>query len=242
MAQASSGTRGRRKSDAAAKDAAAEDRSQRERAFGEIRRRILENELPAGVQMLETEVADMLGMSRTPVREALIRLAEEGLVEIRPRHGMRVRPVSPDDMREIYDVLTSLEATAASLAAARGLPPAELAALDRSVADMDKALKREDLKAWAKADERFHDLLVAGSGNKRLGDIVATMRDQAHRARMSTLMLRPLPTESNEDHRAVVEAIRDRDPEAAFAAHQHHRKRSGTMLVELLTRLGLGAL
>ncbi len=239
MAKAPARTKARR---SAGGDAAAEDRSQRERAFAEIRRRILENELPAGVQMLETEVADMLGMSRTPVREALIRLAEEGLVEIRPRHGMRVKPVSPDDMREIYDVLTSLEATAASLSAARGLPPAELAALDRTVADMDKALERGDLKAWARFDERFHDLLVKGSANKRLRDIVATMRDQAHRARMATLTLRPLPTESNKDHRAVVEAIRDRDPEAAFSAHHRHRRRSGAMLVELLKRLGLGAL
>jgi DNA-binding GntR family transcriptional regulator len=244
MARALAPARARRNAKSEQDDAgsAVEDRSQRDRAYSEIRRRILENELPAGVQMLETEVADMLAMSRTPVREALIRLANEGLVEIRPRHGMRVKAVSPDDMREIYDVLTSLEATAAELAAARGLPPSELAALDKTLAEMDDALRREDLKAWAKADQRFHDLLVRGSGNKRLQDIVATVRDQAHRARMATLTLRPLPTESNDDHRAVVEAIRDRDPRAAFEAHQHHRRRSGTMLVELLKRLGLGAL
>jgi DNA-binding GntR family transcriptional regulator len=224
------------------RDRAAEERSQRDRAYGEIRRRILENELPPGAQMLETEVADMLGMSRTPCREALIKLSEEGLVEIRPRHGMRVKPVSPDDMREIYDILASLEATAAFLAAVRGLTGPQLAALDQAVASMDTALERGDLKAWAESDQRFHDLLVLGSGNKRLNDIVATMRDQAHRVRMATLTLRPLPTASNIDHRAVVAAIRERDPEAARSAHHDHRKRSGAMLVELLKRLGLGAL
>ncbi len=226
----------------AASGSANEDRSQRDRAFEEIRRRILENELPAGTQMLETEVAAMLAMSRTPVREALIQLANEGLVEIRPRHGMRVKALSPDDIAEIYDLLTCLEATAAELAATRGLSGAELAALDKTVVDMDKALERGDLREWAKVDQRFHDLLVVASGNKRLQDVVAAMRDQAHRVRMATLMLRPTPTDSNEDHQAVIKAIRDRDPEAARAIHHDHRKKSGAMLVELLTRMGLSAL
>lgn len=216
--------------------------SQRDRAYAELRRRILENEMPAGVQMLETEVADMLEMSRTPVREALIKLAEEGLVEVRPRHGMRVKPVSAEDMKEIYDVLTSLESTAASLAAARGLSEEELDDLEGAVAAMDKALKSGNLKAWAEADQAFHDLLVVGSGNRRLRDIVATIRDQAHRVRMATLTLRPLPTASNDDHRAVVAAIRARDSKTARQVHRDHRERSGAMLVELLESLGLGAL
>ena len=218
------------------------DRSQRDRAYAEIRRRILLNELTPGTQMLETEVADMLGMSRTPVREALIRLGEEGLVEIRPRHGMRVKPVSPDDMREIYDVLQSLEATAAGLAADRGISEAELADLNAAVSDMDAALEAGDLPRWALADQRFHDLLVEASGNQRLMDIVGTIRDQAHRARMATLTLRPVPTASNVDHRNVIDAIRDRDRAAASRHHSDHLGRSGAMLVDLLRRHGMGGM
>lgn len=236
------GTGRRRRVGARAANERIEEGSQRSRAYTEIRRRILANELPPGVQMLETEVADLLGMSRTPVREALIKLAEEGLVEVRPRHGMRVKPVSPEDMREIYDVLTSLEATAAALAARRALSGEELAGLEAAVAEMDEALDRGDLKRWAEADQRFHDLLVLGSGNRRLQDIVATLRDQAHRVRMTTLGLRPKPVDSNDDHRAVVEAIRRGDAEAAWRAHHDHRSRSGRMLVDLLTRLGVGGI
>ena len=66
-------------------------------AYNELRRRILENEMPAGFQATEQEVAELLNMSRTPTREALVRLSNEGLVQIRPRHGMRVLPVSADD-------------------------------------------------------------------------------------------------------------------------------------------------
>ena len=70
-----------------------------DRAYAEVKRRILDNEMPAGYQILEQELAEMLDMSRTPVREAMIRLAEEGMVEIRPRHGLRVLPLSASDMQ-----------------------------------------------------------------------------------------------------------------------------------------------
>jgi DNA-binding GntR family transcriptional regulator len=72
---------------------------------------VLDNALQAGAQLLEQEAAARLGMSRTPVREAMQRLARDGMVEIRPRHGMRVLPISPGDMAEIYDLLYGLEST-----------------------------------------------------------------------------------------------------------------------------------
>jgi DNA-binding GntR family transcriptional regulator len=90
-----------------------------DRAYRELRARILDNSMPSGEQYTEEELAALLQMSRTPTREAMLRLASEGLVEVRPRHGMRIKPVSPVDMREIYEVLTALESTAAALAAAR---------------------------------------------------------------------------------------------------------------------------
>ena len=88
-------------------------------AYQKLRLRILNDELPPGAQALEQEIADALGISRTPVREALIRLEKEGLVEVLPRRGMRVLPLSPTDMREIYELLYSLEPTAAARMAAQ---------------------------------------------------------------------------------------------------------------------------
>ena len=213
--------------------------SQAERAYAEIKRRILDNEMPAGYQALEQELAEALDMSRTPVREALIRLAKEGMVEVRPRHGMRVLPVSADDMREIYQILTSLEATAAELAAARGLSEAELANLRGAVAEMDAALAADDLRAWAGADERFHLLLVAYAGNERLRALVGGFWEQAHRVRMATLRLRPPPAESNQDHAAVVAAIARGDPAGAGRIHREHRIRAGEMLVDLIRAHGI---
>lgn len=211
---------------------------QTQRAYRELRRRILQNEMPPNAQYLEQELADALGMSRTPVREALIRLSEERLVEIRPRHGARILPVSVDDMREIYEMMTELEALAVRKLAERGLSRRELRYLEQVLAEMDAALARDDLMGWARHDEVFHAQLVDLTGNSRLSQVVATFRDQAHRARMQTLKLRPKPVNSNRDHASVVEAIRQRDADAAAATHRQHRQKAGAVLLMLLARCG----
>lgn len=209
------------------------------RAYETLRRMILDNQMPPGAYMLHEELAARLGVSRTPVREALIRLEQDGLIEIKPRHGMRVVAISVDDMREIYRLLTVLEALAAQMVAERGLGPAELAQLDAAVGAMDAALAVDDLDAWAAADTRFHGLLVSYAGSRRLEAMVSGMLDQSHRVRQLTLRLRPKPVDSNADHRALVDAIRQRDAAAAAAVHRAHRERSGAMLIGILQRLRL---
>lgn len=211
-------------------------------AYSRLKQLILDGTLPAGAQMLEQEAAQRLDMSRTPVREAMVRLRQDGMVEIRPRHGMRVLPVSARDMADIYEVLTALEGTAAETVARRGLSARPLNLLRNAVNDMGRALEAGDLMAWAEADERFHSQLVQMSGNTRLIQMVGQLWDQAHRARMLTLKLRPTPTNSVAEHAALVDAIASGDPVAARQIHEDHRRRAGTMLVELLERLGLNQL
>jgi DNA-binding GntR family transcriptional regulator len=206
------------------------------RAYDAVRARILDNEWPPGHRVLEQELALGLGMSRTPVREALIRLQNEGLIEVVPRHGMRVLPLSPTDMRDIYQILTSLEATAAALAASRRPARAEIEPLERASRDMNAALRRDDLRSWAEADERFHRHLIELSGNRLLVAVVENVWDRAHRARMFTLQLRPKPTQSTREHQAVVRAIRRGDADAARELHREHRERGGRELLELLER------
>lgn len=210
-----------------------------DRAYRELRRRILENVMTSGQQYTEQDLAALLRMSRTPTREAMLRLANEGLVEIRPRHGMRIKPISVTDMREIYEVLTALESAAAGLAAASAQSEPYLEGMRDAIREMESALAIDDLKGWAKADERFHTLLVASAGNHRLVEQVETFVGQAHRVRMLTLRLRPKPSTSNRDHAELVEAIAAHDADRAREIHRIHRERSGTMLVELLQTHGL---
>lgn len=205
-------------------------------AYAEIRRHILDNMWPPGHQALEQEVALQLGMSRTPVHEALIRLAAEGLVEVIPRRGMRVLPVSVHDMREIYEVIGSLESTAAELLAARKPSESELKPLLNATKAMEKALARDDLDAWAKADESFHEHLVRLAGNKLLAETVMSYWDRSHRARMFTLRLRPKPINSTQEHMALVDKLRQGDAAGAAALNRHHRARASQELIAIFER------
>lgn len=210
--------------------------SNTQKALQELRKMIFSGELAAGTDHLETELAEQLGMSRTPVREATLTLESQGLLEVRPRKGVRILPVSPDDMREIYDVLTELESLAAESAARQGYSEADLGNLSQAIGDMDAALAQEDLLAWAQADDRFHRELVRLGRNSRVETIVEMMIDQVRRARASTLFIRPLPVQSNEDHRVVFHAIRDGNPELARDRHRKHRQHAKNILVELLEK------
>lgn len=208
-------------------------------AHQRLRAMILDDALPPGTQLLEAELAVLLGMSRTPVREAMIRLEQEGLVSITPRHGMRVLPISATDMREIYEVLTSLEPTAAELLARRSLPAAALAPLHQACAAMEAALAAGDRRAWAAADEAFHRGLVELCGNGRLAAMAMQVWDQSHRARMFTLNMRPLPAASTAEHRAIMQAIAAGDGDAAREMFHRHRRRGGSELIALIERSGL---
>lgn len=207
-----------------------------DRATSELRQMIFSGELPPGSDHLETELAERLGMSRTPVREAALTLRAQGLVELRPRRGVRIAPVSAQDMRDIYDILTELESLAARRAAEAAYARADLATLAAAINDMDAALAKDDLRAWATADDRFHRELVRLGGNARLSMIVSVMRDQVRRARATTLYIRPKPMQSNDDHRAVYQAIAARDGDKAHDIHHTHRRQARDMLVTLLEK------
>ena len=205
--------------------------------YERIRQKILDSEVAPGSQILEQELAVMLGVSRTPVREAVIRLQNEGLLEIIPRHGVRIVPIAVSDMREIYDVLISLEPRAAELLAARGASPKELRELEASSEKMTDSLARGEMEAWALADEEFHLGIVQLSNNRRLVDIILNCWDQVHRARYFTLRLRqhPQPSKSIEEHYEIIEAIRRGDAHAARRLYRRHRERGLKEQIDVMT-------
>ena len=206
------------------------------RAMEQIRQLIFDGELAAGSDHLESELADRLGMSRTPVREATLMLAQQGLLEVRPRKGVRIATLSLKDMEEIYAILTELESLAAEEAAEKGYSEEDLATLQQAIEAMEGALAREDREAWAVGDNAFHEELVRLGGNSRVETIVSMMANQERRARAMTLYIRPLPVKSNEDHRAVYDAIRQGDASTARERHRSHRRHAREVLIELLKK------
>ncbi len=189
------------------------------------------------MQALEPELALRLGMSRTPVREALIRLEQEGFVELTPRRGMRVSALSPRDIREITEVLACLEVEAAERLALRRCTADELAQFDAAIAAMDAALEAKDPERWNEADYRFHTLLIESCGNRHLVETAKQYLEKAHRFRALTSVHRAPPVYSNVNHAAVVEAIRRGDPQSAVEIHRAHKRRWLRELDDILRHL-----
>lgn len=203
-------------------------------AYAELKQLILDDQLHPGEQLLEQELTDRLAMSPTPLRIALARLQNEGYIEIKPRHGVKILPLSVTDSREIYEILTSLEATAAYLLAKRAPSPEELSPLEQAVLAMEAA--NNEIGNWAMADEQFHAALVGLCGNRRLQQTVQLYRDQANRVRKATLRLRlhPSPHQSTRHHRLLFEAIKAGDAAGARALHLSHRDGYEETLVKIL--------
>lgn len=206
----------------------------RERAYRELRFKILEGRLAPGTTLLETEVATLLSLSRTPIREALIRLEEEGLVTIRPRHGITVSALSLDDLAEIYEVFSALEVKAAALAARRGVSSEMAERMRRLLSGMEQATRQDNIKRWSRLDDEFHLAITRAAGNERLQSTLRLYWDQQYRARVIIGPFRPKPTRSDEEHRAIFDAIVARDEAAAHRLMHQHRERADAQTLELL--------
>lgn len=205
-----------------------------------LRQQIMDNSLPPNTQLLEQTLVSTFGVSRTPIREALVRLQGEGLLEIIPRHGARILPLSLADMREIYEILASLEPTAAEIVTRRGLLPEELATFVEACDQMQAALDRDDLEGWAKGDDIYHHHLLDICGNGRLREFVTKCFDQSRRAKFVTMRLREVkPYRSVQEHRDIVEAMRRGNATAAYDIYRRHRERAREEQLGLLARYGI---
>lgn len=201
-----------------------------------IKAAIIHNDLQPGTQIAEQQIAAELEVSRTPVHQAIVRLENEGWLKLQPKRGIVISTVTADEMRYVYEVLTGLEGIAVERLASREAQPNDPIDIELLAAavEAEEALDRGDLSRWAQSDDRFHSLLVERSGNPYLASLARTVMEQAHRARLLTLRLRPPPTSSNRDHRAILSAITQRDPVAAKVALESHRRRGMEVLLPIL--------
>lgn len=204
-----------------------------------LREQIFSGRILPGTRYTEAELAAHLGLSRTPVREAALRLQTAGLVSIRPRRGITICSVTIEDMAHIYEVLTALEIVAVGRVAARHPHgKGDLAPLQRAIANMSHALSARDMGTWARADEDFHRALMELSGNPELVTIFERYTDRVRRARLATMHHRPLPTASLDCHTAVLAAIEAGDITAAQRLHAEHLNAARSLLTELIRSHG----
>lgn len=179
------------------------------RVYEKVKDRILSGELQPGARLKDDELARTFGVSNTPVREAMGELEKDGLVETIPYRGRFVKKMSIEETREVYDVRMALEGLAVRLAAER-ITESQLAEMEEVVKKYEIAFEADDITAGLEADLALHDLIVQASGNRTLAQIVSHLanRIQVLRQVDEGKMRRK---QSLEDHRAIVQAVKERD-------------------------------
>lgn len=191
------------------------------RVYEQLRHEIVDGTLRPGEQLVEARIADELGVSKTPVREALIRLQRDGLVSIEPYRGARVVEPSPDDVREILELRLLLEGHVAR-DLARRRPPEVLAALRRSIEASREALAAGDRDRLLDALTEFSDIQADACGNSRMAKLLVDLRSVLLLIGATSLRAPGREARSIEQHEAILAAIERGDPEAAAEATVAH--------------------
>ena len=203
----------------------------REIVYEELRREILVGEIAPGTRMMEIELADEMGVSRTPVREAIRKLEKEGLVTIEPRKGAYASDVSIKDMVDVLEVREDLEAMAAAMAAQK-VNKDEKQALIEATMEYKEAVESERTEDIIRCDEKFHQLIVNYSGNKTLIQLFSQVQELALRFRylyyddFSRYERMPM------EHREIEEAILSGDYEKARVAAGEHVKKLKQFVID----------
>jgi DNA-binding GntR family transcriptional regulator len=197
--------------------------------YERIRDAILEGTFPPGAQLVEVMIAEICGVSRTPAREALTRLEQDGLVERGPR-GLIVRERSPEQILDIYETRVVLEATAAKVAADRhtDLDKVRITRFMEACEQADST----DPTAMAAANSHYHQSVWEASRNVALIDLLNRLRMHLARYPETTLSYPGRWAEALREHRAITEAIIARDPAAAAALTEQHFERAREIRLE----------
>jgi DNA-binding GntR family transcriptional regulator len=201
-----------------------------------IEEQIATGTLPPGSSLDEATLVEQYGVSRTPVREALIQLAAEGLIEIRPRRGAVVTSIGPTRLSEMFEVMGELEAMCARLAARR-MSDAERKVLQAAHEACEDARIKEDSDAYFYCNEQFHSAIYAGSHNAFLIEQASQLQRRLRPYRRLQLRVRDRMGTSFQEHQGVVLAINAGDAEAAAQALRSHVVVQGERFADLMASL-----
>jgi len=198
-----------------------------------LRKSIVSGYFRPGEKLSETALAQMFGISRTPVREALKQLQREGLVEIIPRVGTCVTKPTKKEIDDLFTVKEVLEGLAAALLTQRGEVP-ELAELEQAMADLEKAVKENNIDDYVEANSRFHDAIMRGSNNQKLQDLFQMSSNQLpyNRYVYFTLSQPNRFQQSLKEHYQIFEAIKSGDAQKAENVMRQHVRASANELRE----------
>lgn len=209
----------------------------RELVLEAIREAIITGVLKPRERLMEIQLAEELGVSRTPIREALRKLELEGFIVMVPRKGAYVADISFKDIADVFEIRAALEALAAGLAAER-ITEEEMEYLERHLVEKADAIARQDMIRLVEIDTQFHEAVYRASRNERLFTIINNLREQIQRFRTTSLAYPGRMKQSLEEHRVIVEAIQARDVPGARQAAQDHIENAENSMIESIKKDG----
>ena len=205
----------------------------RDVVFNTLRRAILRGELKPGERLMEIQLANKLGVSRTPIREAIRKLELEGLVLMVPRKGAEVAEITEKNLRDVLEVRCALEELAVQLACDR-IDRARLRELHAAAAHFKEVLGNADITELAEADEAFHDVIFQATGNNRLIQLLNNLREQMYRYRIEYLKKKECYPQLLKEHAQIMHAIEEHNKEKATEITTQHINNQVDTVVDTL--------
>lgn len=206
----------------------------RDVVFKTLRKAILTGQLQPGERLMEVHLANRLGVSRTPIREAIRKLELEGLVIMIPRRGAEVAEITEKSLKDVLEVRRALDMLCAELACDR-ITEEEMEKLKEACEHFAEVTKTEDLTEIAKADVALHDILIEATGNQRLQQMINNLAEQMYRYRFVYIKDVTKHDVLIKEHTIIYEAVKDRDKEkAAQAAKMHIDHQEESILGQLI--------
>lgn len=198
--------------------------------FEALRKAIVSGDIKPGERLMEVSLADQMGVSRTPVREAIRRLEAEGLVTMVPRKGTHVSELSVKDIMDVLEVRTALDKLATSLAAKR-MQPQQIKALETVHRQFIANIEKENIDGAVRKDIEFHDLIYSASGNSRLIGVVSTLKEHVYRFRVIYLKDMQIAEHVEREHCEIMNAIKEQDElKASELAEKHIKNQMDTII------------
>jgi DNA-binding GntR family transcriptional regulator len=208
-----------------------ERKSLGEHVFESLKQAIIRGKVSSDERLVESHIAETLGISRTPVREAIHKLEREGLIERQPHGGFTVLGLNRGDIEETFDLRSLLEGHAVRLAAVKHKAE-ELKSLEKKIDEFQKALDHHKMNLLPAINTEFHDLLYGLSKSPKLINMINGLRDQIYRHREMILKERKFASTSNLDHKRMLKLIRKRDAEGAERLVKDHILRGQEMVLK----------
>lgn len=205
----------------------------RDVVFHTLREAILKGELKPGERLMELQLAAKLGVSRTPIREAIRMLEQEGLAVTVPRKGAEVAKMTEKDMEDVLQIREALDDLAVNLACDQ-ITEEELEKLHGAMIEFQQASKTDDVKRIAEADVLFHDIIYQATRNPKLVYMINNLREQIYRYRVEYLKDESIYPTLMQEHEQIIAGLRERDKEKVTRAMQVHVANQAMAVKEMI--------